>query len=128
RDVSGRHRKANGPAPLLPVARGKRPYHPVAGYAVENRRSHGVTTFTILLRPQSQQRVEGFAPAVRRRSPLPEPDPPLLHQPERQRPQAGARHGEENGVEFREIATSFQILAKVATPYFRTMPFGARWE
>ena len=40
---------------------------------------------------------KGLAATVRRRSTLPEPDPPLLRQPERQRPQTGARHGQEDG-------------------------------
>ena len=49
---------------------------------------------------------KGLAPALRRRSPLPEPDSPLCHQPERQRPQAGAGHGQEDGVEFEVAASS----------------------
>ena len=41
--------------------------------------------------------------ALRRRSPLPEPDSPLRRQPERQRPQAGAGHGQEDGGEVTQL-------------------------
>src|SRR5579864_1372204 len=113
-NVAGRYRKAHWSFALLPLASGKWAHHPIARHAGENRHGHGVAVVAILLRHGPHQRIEGIAATLRGRSPLSQPDPPLFHQPQRQRSQAGACDGEEDGIQRGTIklrATSHELRA-----------------
>src|ERR1700756_2291826 len=118
-NVAGRYRKAHWSSALLPLASGKWAHHPIARHACEDCHGHGVAIVAILLRHGSHQGIEGFAAPLRGRSPLPQPDPPLFHQPQRQRSQAGACDGEEDGVERGEVSYELRANPRFLHPIDR---------